>query len=95
MEDDEFEWDDAKAASNLAKHDVSFEDARFVFDDDDWCELGTDTHSGETRFTNVGVVNGVVLHVTTVETERGRTRIISARKAARHEQRIYENQKRY
>jgi len=29
----EFDWDDAKAASNLAKHGVSFEEALTVFDD--------------------------------------------------------------
>ncbi|WP_419906529.1 BrnT family toxin [Hoeflea sp.] len=33
MTDDEFEWDDAKAASNLSKHGVRFEDARAVFHD--------------------------------------------------------------
>lgn len=30
---DEFEWDDLKAQSNLAKHGVSFVAARLVFDD--------------------------------------------------------------
>ena len=30
-----FEWDPAKAASNLAKHKVSFEEARSVFSDED------------------------------------------------------------
>jgi putative transcriptional regulator len=33
MKDDDFEWDDAKAALNLARHGVSFEVARLVFDD--------------------------------------------------------------
>jgi uncharacterized DUF497 family protein len=33
MQDDRFEWDDAKARANLEKHDVSFEVARRVFDD--------------------------------------------------------------
>jgi uncharacterized DUF497 family protein len=33
MRDDRFEWDDANAASNLAKHKVSFELPRLVFDD--------------------------------------------------------------
>ncbi len=30
----EFEWDAAKAAANLRKHRVSFEEAESVFDDD-------------------------------------------------------------
>ncbi|WP_281004821.1 BrnT family toxin [Mesorhizobium hawassense] len=29
----EFEWDDEKAASNLAKHGVAFSDAKRLFDD--------------------------------------------------------------
>ena len=33
MKSDDFEWDDAKAAANLAKHSVSFEQARDAFDD--------------------------------------------------------------
>jgi uncharacterized protein len=33
MRNDRFEWDDAKAASNLFKHDVSFDDAAKAFDD--------------------------------------------------------------
>jgi uncharacterized protein len=33
MIDDDFEWDDAKAAGNLARHGVSFEQARDAFDD--------------------------------------------------------------
>jgi uncharacterized DUF497 family protein len=33
MRDDEFEWDDRKAAANLADHDVSFAVARRAFDD--------------------------------------------------------------
>ncbi len=33
MQDEDFEWDDAKAASNLEKHKVSFDAARHVFAD--------------------------------------------------------------
>jgi uncharacterized DUF497 family protein len=33
MNDGEFEWDDRKAASNMAKHGVRFEFARDVFND--------------------------------------------------------------
>jgi uncharacterized protein len=29
----EFEWDDEKAKSNLAKHSLAFSDARRLFDD--------------------------------------------------------------
>jgi uncharacterized DUF497 family protein len=33
MQDDEFEWDDAKAEANLRKHKISFRAATRVFDD--------------------------------------------------------------
>jgi uncharacterized DUF497 family protein len=33
MQNDQFEWSDAKARANLRKHEVSFEAASLVFDD--------------------------------------------------------------
>jgi len=33
MQDDEFEWDDGKAATNLRDHKITFEQARLVFND--------------------------------------------------------------
>ncbi len=89
MSDDEFAWDVAKARSNLAKHLVSFEAARRVFDDAfalDRLDIGS--RGGEVRYVITGMVNGVLL--TVVYTEPGaRTRIISARKATKHEQKEY------
>jgi uncharacterized protein len=89
MNGDEFEWDAAKAQSNLAKHRVTFEAARRVFDDAfafDRLEIVSDRT--EVRYVVTGMVNGVLL--TVVYTERGeRVRIISARKATRHEQADY------
>jgi uncharacterized DUF497 family protein len=35
MRDDEFEWDDRKAASNARNHGVTFEEARAAFHDPD------------------------------------------------------------
>ena len=35
----EFEWDEAKAQANLAKHAVSFEEAKTVFDDPVYVDL--------------------------------------------------------
>ena len=89
MDDDEFEWDAAKAESNLAKHGVSFEAARCVFDDVfgfERCDF--DSAPSEIRYVIAGMVNDVIL--TVVYTERGeRPRIISARRATKHEQEEY------
>jgi hypothetical protein len=85
----EFEWDAAKARSNLAKHRVGFEAACLVFDDVFAVDrLDVNSGGGEIRYTITGMANGVLLSV--VYTERaGRTRIISARKATKHEQADY------
>jgi uncharacterized DUF497 family protein len=89
MNESQFEWDAAKSESNLAKHGVSFEAARRVFDDAfayEHCDLDSDPE--EFRYVITGVVNEVIL--TVVYTERGeRIRMISARKATAHEQREY------
>ncbi|MGP9822630.1 BrnT family toxin [Salinarimonas sp. NSM] len=84
---DGFEWDDAKAASNEAKHGVSFDDAIEVFDDPARIEKPDDRKRyGEERLITFGVVDGVPLCV--VYTVRGNVRrIISARAASRSERR--------
>ncbi len=87
--DDEFEWDEAKAASNLAKHKVSFEMARLVFDDAfALIEIDTSIDYGEERLIVTGMIQGRLLSV--VYTERmGRIRLISARKSTQREQNEY------
>lgn len=89
MDEGEFQWDAAKSESNLVKHGVGFEAARCVFDDVfafERCDF--DSAPGETRYVITGMVNDVIL--TVVYTERGeRTRIISARRATKHEQEEY------
>ena len=82
---DDFEWDEAKAAENYAKHGVSFETAGLVFKDQFAIERLDDREDyGEDRFILIGIAEGALL--TVVYTERnGRIRFISARQATRHE----------
>ncbi len=89
MNDDDFEWDEAKAESNLKKHGVSFVAATRIFDDAFALDrIDTKANYGEHRFVIIGFVNGVLL--TAAYTERdGRTRLISARKATRNEEAEY------
>ena len=87
-----FEWDDQKAASNLSKHGVSFNDAVSVFGvgraltftDTDHIEL-------EDRSRTCGVLNKERLLVVVHTERRNGIRIISARKTTRYEKGIYEN----
>jgi uncharacterized protein len=84
----EFEWDPAKAASNLAKHGVDFPTATKVFDDPNMRLHADPRPRGETRFQAIGSVNTVILFVS--YTMRGDIcRIISARRASRRERQSY------
>lgn len=88
----EVEWNNAKAASNLAKHGIDFRDATNIFLDPNRVERQDPRLYTETRVQVIGLVNDVVLFV--VYTERGECyRIISARRASKDERRRYdENQ---
>ena len=93
MRDDEFEWDDAKAATNRTNHGVSFDAARDVFRDPfarDWLDDREDY--GEDRFNITGMVGGRLLVVT--YTIRRRTRLISARLAEPRERKRYHEESR-
>ena len=84
-----FEWDSAKAAKNLRKHRVSFEEAVFH---DRLAVTGADPdHSeGEERLVTFGMSSAGQLLVVS-HTERAEAiRIISARIATQPERRIYE-----
>ena len=84
----EYEWDEAKRLTNLFKHGIDFIDILTVFDGD-VLTVEDDRYSyGEQRFVTFGLLQERVIAV--VHTEREDcTRIISARKATKYEQRIY------
>lgn len=88
-----FEWDPAKAASNLKKHKVSFEEARSVFFDEFAMQFFDEDHStDEERFLMLGMSSGAkLLIVCHCEREHGEIiRIISARKATKRESAFYQ-----
>jgi uncharacterized DUF497 family protein len=86
-----FEWDANKAASNLLKHGVSFNEAIEVFYDPNALEECDGAHSGvDTRFLIIGRSSQRLVFVVFVETESGSMRIISARKPTKIERRTYE-----
>jgi uncharacterized protein len=92
MNSNTFEWDEAKAAKNYAKHGVTFEAAQDVFKDPFAIEQIDDRKDyGEERFIIIGMASGRLLVV--VYTMRGEIiRIISARGAEPYEQRQYHEQ---
>ena len=93
MSEYQFEWDTDKAASNIKKHGVSFEEAKSVFYD----QLARlipdpDSSEGEERFILLGkssyMKTLVVCHC--YRDSENKIRIISARKANKHESKQYE-----
>jgi uncharacterized DUF497 family protein len=85
------EWDPAKAASNLRKHGVSFEEAATALADDHSVTGADPEHSvGESRFVTFGLSSAGRLLVVSHTEDGDVLRIISARRATKRERRIYE-----
>ncbi|TDA69045.1 BrnT family toxin [Sulfuricurvum sp. IAE1] len=87
-----FEWDPAKASSNIKKHGISFDEAKTVFDDDFARLIPDPDHSeGEERFILLGM--SYTLKILTVvhcyRDDYGVIRIISARASTKNEERQY------
>ncbi|MEP7009714.1 MAG: BrnT family toxin [Acidobacteriota bacterium] len=84
-----FQFDPAKARSNLAKHNISFADAEGVFEDILTVHQSDPDAEGEERLIAVGLGSGGVILVV-VYTLRGEDiRLISARRATHHEVKDY------
>lgn len=88
-----FDWDPSKAAANLRKHGVSFEEAKSVFYDEFAIQFFDESHSSpeEERFLMLGMSTGAhLLLVCHCERDGGGViRIISARKATKSESAFY------
>jgi uncharacterized DUF497 family protein len=85
----EFEWDDDKAAANWQLHGIDFSEALKAFSDPFAVEHFDDRQEyGEKRINLIGMCDGLLVHVTYTE-RKERVRIISARRAERHEQDNY------
>ena len=81
----DFEWDEDKAASNLAKHGVSFAEACLAMRDPLALDF-EDAIEPERLITLAASPAGRILYIVTTE-RRGRLRIISARVATSKERR--------
>lgn len=83
-----FEWDPAKAATNVVRHGVTFERAKDVFVDQKAIEALDESSSDEERWRILGRSSAGILMVVYTE-RRGRIRIISARMADKRERKTY------
>ena len=88
-------WDPRKNDTNKRNHGLRFETARLVFDDPHAASRRA-PFSGEPRWQTIGMAGNVIVIVVHTEPARDRDageevgRIISARKATKHERRAYE-----
>ena len=86
-----FEWSRDKAASNLVKHGISFDEAVTVFYDPLAATFEDPDHSkAERRLITVGYSSRNRLLVVCHADRRGRVRLISARRATRRERNRHE-----
>lgn len=85
----EFEWHDHKNVINLEKHGIDFESAAAVFLDECRIEFIDNRNDyNEIRYITIGNIENRIF--TVVYTIRNNTyRLISARKANRHEKKTY------
>ena len=88
-----FEWDENKNNLSKKKHKTSFEEAKTVFYDENALLISDPDHShDEEQFTLLGMSSKsrimIVVHIYKKNEEK--TRIISARKAAKNEEKFYE-----
>ncbi|NJL27588.1 MAG: BrnT family toxin [Thermoanaerobaculia bacterium] len=89
----DYEWDDAKAAANRRRHGIDFVDAIAAIEDPSRVEeVDSRLDYGEERMRVLGMAAGNILLVITTTRGVDTCRIISARRATRHEQdRYYAN----
>jgi len=85
-----FEWDADKAAANVKKHGISFEEILPMFDDPLFMERLDAEHSTEEEIRYIGIAKTDGFIVVSIYTERERTSIISARIATKKEEQEYE-----
>lgn len=81
-------FDETKRQANIAKHGLDFVGCEVIFENETFTREDSRHAYGEQRFQTMGVLNGVivvVVHVSDGDYER----IISLRKATKHEKAVY------
>lgn len=82
-------WDGDKADRNARKHGVTFEEAATVFSDPLALIIEDESHPENARIIGESLAARILL-VVFIERDSDLVRLISARRATRHERRRYE-----
>ena len=87
----QFAWSERKRANNVKDHGLDFVDAPSVFDGFTFTYEDSRFAYGEQRFETLGLLAGVTVSIVHTETD-DEIRIISFRKATKHEANLYFSQ---
>jgi uncharacterized protein len=87
----QFEWDDAKNRENIRKHKINFADVSPMFESPMLIEPDDRSDYGEDRWFGLGFLHNNIAVVIWTERQNDVIRIISARRANRHEQQRLED----
>jgi len=82
-------WDGEKNRGNVRKHGIDFADVPKMFSHPMVTFLDQRMDYGEDRWIGIGLLRGIVAAIVFTEPQEGTIRIISARKATKHEENIY------
>ena len=86
-----FDWDEQKNRQNIRKHGLDFARAHQVFQRPLLTTLDDREDYGEERWIGIGMLDDTrVVVLVFVEVDEETTRVISLRKALRHEQKQYQ-----
>lgn len=86
----QFEWDETKNLINIQKHGIDFADVPVMFDQEMLTRIDNRFDYGEERWVGIGFLSLGVAVVVWTERRQNIVRIISARRANRHERKQFE-----
>ena len=87
-----YEWDEEKKRLNIRNHGVDFTDAPSMFQHPMVMFLDQRKNYGEHRWIGIGILKTILTVIIFAEPDNETVRIISARKATKHEEQIYRDE---
>lgn len=87
-----YEWDEAKNRLNIRNHGIDFIDVPSMFQHPMVMFLDQRKDYGEDRWIGIGILKTILAVVVFTEPANETIRIISARKATKHEEQIYRDE---
>ena len=86
----DFEWDDNKNELNIKNHELDFADAWMIFEEPMLVDIDNREDYGEERFVGIGFLYNFVVVIVFTEPKEDTIRVISLRKALKHERENFE-----